>query len=309
MITPTRASSLQNFLRNLHSTSFISILFTGSLILFITIPLEPLTVPYVLFISSAGVFVLVLPSIYYLGFSPLVVRPVIFLIRSTSMNMGLSNHKIPPCTNSNNFLMQLFMWLAHQKWGLCTKSTIPVLYKPIIHYFGSSIATHVTPIPFLYMYTCGSNSWNLSLSVMSWPQYLIFSTHPTILGRIVTPSRMHGSVIMTSSRLHYDICTDCFMFPFLVAVDGSASWHASKSSSPIKYSTCTCLYFFGVGFVTSSCIGSTYALGMSDSILPWSSPFFCCNFPRPNYEQWGFFLQYLNTHSSSLAHVLRMMLG
>jgi hypothetical protein len=114
-ITPSGTFSLRHFIRNLHAITFISILFIGSLILLITIPLDPLTVPYVFFISSARVFFLVLSSKYFSGFSPLVGGLVICVIRSMSIYMGLSNHKIPPCTNSTNSLMQLFMSLSCPK--------------------------------------------------------------------------------------------------------------------------------------------------------------------------------------------------
>jgi hypothetical protein len=78
-------------------------------------------------------------------------------------------------------------------------------------------------IPFLSIYTCRSNSRNLSLSAMSWSAYLNFSTHPKMLGRIITPSGMHGSAIVTSYYLHDDLCIGCFPILLSVMMDGLSS--------------------------------------------------------------------------------------
>jgi hypothetical protein len=101
-------------------------------------------------------------------------------------------------------------------------------YDPVIHYFGSSIGTPDTLIPFLSMYTCDLNSIIFSQSATSCSEYLNVSTHPRILGRMVTPSGMHGNAIANSICFCEDLSNGCFHFPFSIVVDGPNSWHASS---------------------------------------------------------------------------------
>ena len=52
------------------------------------------------------------------------------------------------------------------------------------------------------------------LHAKSWFAYLDFSTHPKMLGRIVTPFGMCGSVIVTSSiyAMTYELAISPFSF-------------------------------------------------------------------------------------------------
>jgi hypothetical protein len=83
------ASSLQHFLKILHSISFVENLVFGSFICLTLIPLDTVLVPYLFFISSVKDFSLVLSSMYFFGFSPSVDNPMIYTIKSTSMNTVL----------------------------------------------------------------------------------------------------------------------------------------------------------------------------------------------------------------------------
>jgi hypothetical protein len=122
--TPVGTSSLQHLRRNFHAISFVSILVAASLILLIIIPCEPLSIPYVFFVSSTRDFSLVLSSRYCVRFSPIDGRPVIKEMSSTSMEMSYYNHKNPSWRTSINFLMHLFTSFPLPKWGISNKFKI-----------------------------------------------------------------------------------------------------------------------------------------------------------------------------------------
>jgi hypothetical protein len=148
-ITPASASSLQHFLKSFQDKNFVSNIVVVSLIMLIMIPREPLSVPYVFFISSARDFSLVLSYKYCSGFSPSVGNPVVYAFRYTSIDIGVSIHRIPPCTNATSCFTQLFTYFPLPKWGISNRFTIHVLYNPAIHYFGYKIRTSNGPVPFL----------------------------------------------------------------------------------------------------------------------------------------------------------------
>jgi hypothetical protein len=67
-ITPAGASSLQNFLNNLHAINLFINRVDVSLIRLMIIPQDPLSVPYFFFISYAKVFSFVFSSRYCSSF-------------------------------------------------------------------------------------------------------------------------------------------------------------------------------------------------------------------------------------------------
>jgi len=76
-MTPIGNSSLLHFLRKLQSMSLVVIHVATSLMHLMMIPRNPLSMPYVFFISSTSAFSFFLLSRYYAGFSPWDERPVI----------------------------------------------------------------------------------------------------------------------------------------------------------------------------------------------------------------------------------------
>jgi hypothetical protein len=123
--------------------------FVGSLMLLMMIPMLPLSAPYLALISSEMDFTLVLSCRYFYGFSPFMGSPVIYAMRSTLIGIGLSIHKIPLCTLTNNYLTHPFMCFSHPKCGMSNKFMLSVLYSPRIHCAGSNSGTPDGPSPLL----------------------------------------------------------------------------------------------------------------------------------------------------------------
>jgi hypothetical protein len=112
-MTLVGASSLQHFLKSLQAINMVVDLVVDSLILLMINPLEPLSFLYFLFISSARAFSFVLSSKYYSGFSPSIGKPMIYANKSTSIYIGLSIHRIPPCTKEKIcFTGELHLFLS-----------------------------------------------------------------------------------------------------------------------------------------------------------------------------------------------------
>jgi hypothetical protein len=139
-------SSLWYLHRNLHSISFVAIPMATSLILLMMILHDPLSIPYIFFISSMRAFSFVLSSRYYMGLFPIDGRPVMNAMSSTLMEIGSSIHKNPPWRTSINYLMQLFTYFPLPKWGILTRFRIPMFSRLATHYFGCIMGSPNGPV-------------------------------------------------------------------------------------------------------------------------------------------------------------------
>jgi hypothetical protein len=101
------------------------------------------------------------------------------------------------------------------------------------------------------------------MSATLWSEYFSFSTQPSCVGMVFTPSRMHGSRIFASGYLHEDRAIGYFSFRFccwlevttsicLLSVSGS-SWTVISSTRP----SCCCVVS---ALVVSNTIDFIYAV-------------------------------------------------
>jgi hypothetical protein len=135
-MTLTVTSSLRHFWSIFHTMILVAIIFVASLILFIMILHKPLSMPYVFFISSTRAFSLVLSSRFYAGLLPIVGRPMMKEMSSTSIDTSSSSHTNPLWRTSNNCFTQLFASFPLPKWGILSKFKMPVLARSDSHCFG-----------------------------------------------------------------------------------------------------------------------------------------------------------------------------
>jgi hypothetical protein len=105
----TGTYSLRHFLSSLNTMIFVDMLVVASLMRLIMIPHDPLSVPYVFFISSVNSFSFVLSLRNCMGISPHGGSPVIYVMSSTSIDMGSSTHRYPPWVTAIRCLTQLVM--------------------------------------------------------------------------------------------------------------------------------------------------------------------------------------------------------
>jgi hypothetical protein len=175
-MTPTGTSSLWLFLSNLQAKIFVPNCVAELLIHLIIMPLIPLTVPYLFFISSASNFSLDFSSRINARSIPRVGKPVICAICSTIMGTGFSSHMSPPCVTANNFLMHVVVYWPLPKRGSFNKPKILVLSNPIAHRCGWLIVSPSCVTPMVCINTLYTSSGNLVSSDTSWYEYLSFPT-------------------------------------------------------------------------------------------------------------------------------------
>jgi hypothetical protein len=135
-MTPIGTSSLRHFLSSLQDKIFAPNCVAALLICLIIMPLVPLSMPYLFFISYANIFSLDLLSIISAGSIPRVGSPIIYAISSTVMGMILSSHTSPPCVTANNCLMHAITYWPLLKCGIFNNPRIPVLSSPVAHWCG-----------------------------------------------------------------------------------------------------------------------------------------------------------------------------
>jgi hypothetical protein len=120
--------------------SLVASLVAASLMLFMMILRDPLSVPYVFFISSPTPS----PLSCHQGTmwdSPLEMADhVINTMSSTSIETGSSTHRYPLWVTSISFLMQLFTSSPSKVWDI-QWFRISVLASPAAHYFGWKIGS------------------------------------------------------------------------------------------------------------------------------------------------------------------------
>jgi hypothetical protein len=249
--------------------------------------------PYVFFISSTRDFSLVLSSRFYAGLLPIVGRPMMKEMSSTSIEKISSNHTNPLWRTANNCFTQLFASFPLPKWGILSKFKMPVLARSNAHCFGCKIGSPKGLVPMLSRYTCFTNSGNFPASSTSWFEYRSLSTHPSRLGVTCTPSGMHDSTIV-ESRCRCDHRIMGF-FPFLLGISlevptSICLFWASDSGWPVISSTrpscccanptlCNC-----IGMTTSVCaVVAPFPLWDPSTLaslcgLPASSTWWTCEF-------------------------------
>jgi len=137
---------------------------------------------------------LVLSFRYCIGFSPYVGRPIILVIRLTSIETCIPNNRIPPCITASNFLMHLCTSFPLPKCGISSRFIIHVLYRPCIHCLGHNIGTLVALTSFLFKYIYYANSKNLSMSLTSYSTQHSLSTHHRKFGKNCTPFGVHSDL-------------------------------------------------------------------------------------------------------------------
>jgi hypothetical protein len=126
-MTPIGTSSLRHFLRNFQAKIFVPNCVVALLIHLIMMPLVPLAVPYFFFLSSSNAFSLDFSSRINVGSIPWVGNPMICVIRSAIMGIGLSSHVSPPCVTTNNFLTHVVAYWPLPKRGSFSKPNILVV--------------------------------------------------------------------------------------------------------------------------------------------------------------------------------------
>jgi hypothetical protein len=132
-MTPAGTSSLWNFLSILQAKIFVPNCVDALLIRLMMMPLVPLAVPYLFFISSANDFSLDLSSRINVGSITRIGNPIICTISSIVMGMGLSSHMSPPCVITNNLLMYVVVYWPLPKCGRSNRPKIPIFSSPAAH--------------------------------------------------------------------------------------------------------------------------------------------------------------------------------
>jgi hypothetical protein len=132
-MTPAGTSSLQHFLNNLQAKIFAPNCVVSLLIHLIIIPLVPLAVPYLFFISSANALSLDLSSRINTGSIPQLDSPVIYVISSKVMRTGLSSHISPPCVTANSCLTHVVTYWPLPKCKIFSNLKILVMSSPTAH--------------------------------------------------------------------------------------------------------------------------------------------------------------------------------
>jgi hypothetical protein len=132
-MTHADTSSLWNFLSSLQANIFVPNCIVTLLIHLIIMPLVPLSVLYIFFISSTNVFSLDLSSRINAGYIPRVGGPIIYVISLTVMGKGLSNHTSPPCATSSSFLTHADTYWPLPRCGIFSNPRIAILSNPVAH--------------------------------------------------------------------------------------------------------------------------------------------------------------------------------